>query len=197
MRIFKLLLPITFIIALIIGCNSTTFQSDEHLIKTDTDSIIMSHIHKCTYFDGPNVFVSDIGACLELQEITKEELSNISYEVKFAAADALYGVYSGFFNVTDTSASKSLINLITNLNQRVIMANNLDSKPHKALNSIEINDCFNAQLNYNLFLKEQHENLQSYNSRYLNKNEFAKRLAWYKKYIKQFLEDEKFCGKKN
>lgn len=207
MKILKPLFSIAIILSLTIGCNSTTFQSDENLMNSD--GIVLSYFNQC-FQPSTDVkyqyIVSDIDKCFELQEITKKELGNISYALKFMVADSLFFLnthlasentkdrreYKGWFYIISPPEKKSFIE---SRNQMIKLVNDLDSKPHKALNSYLDGDCFNVMFNYKLYINELQENLHLDIYRGINKEYFVDRTNYLKKFLENILKAK--CDPKN
>jgi hypothetical protein len=206
MKILKPLFSIAIILSLTIGCNSTTFQSDENLMNSD--GIVLSYFAQC-FQPSTDVkyrsIVSDIDKCFKLQEITKKELGNISYAVKFMVADYLYnlnlqltsetaegGGELEWFYIINPPEKKSFIEA---RNQTKKLVNDLDSKPHKAIESFFDRDCFNVMFNYKLYINELQENLHLDIHRGINKKYFADRTNNLKKILEAILKEK--CDMKN
>lgn len=207
MKILKPLFSIAIILSLTIGCNSTTFKSDENLMNSD--GIVLSYYAQC-FQPSTDVkyqsIVSDIEKCFKLQEITKKELGNISYALKFMVADSLFFLnthlasentkdrreYKGWFYIISPPEKKSFIE---SRNQISKLVNDLDSKPHKALDSYMNGDCFNAMFNYKLYINELQENLHLDIHRGINKKYIVYHTNHLKKLLENILKDE--CDMKN
>jgi hypothetical protein len=207
MEILKPLFSIAIILSLTIGCNSTTFQSDENLMNSD--GIVLSYYAQC-FQPSTDVnyqfIVSDIDKCFKLQEITKKELGNISYTLKFMVADDLFVLImqlsqenpkdrrenKRWFYIISPPEKKSLIEY---RNQISKLVNDLDSKPHKALASYIDGDCFNAMFNYKLYINELQENLHLDIHRGLNKKYIVYRTNYLKELLENMLKD--ICDMKN
>ena len=202
MKILKPLFSIAIILFFTIGCNSTTFQSDENLMNSD--GIVLSYFAQC-FQPSTDVkyrfIVSDIDKCFKLQEITKKELGNISYALKFTVADNLFFLNLQLNSETaeDRRATKGRFYIITPpekkstteaRNQLTKLVNDLDSKPHKALDSFANGDCFNVKFNYKLYINELQENLHLDIHRGLNKKYFVFRTNQLKKLLENILKDE-------
>lgn len=206
MKILKPLFSIAIILFFTIGCNSTTFQSDENLMNSD--GIVLSYFTQC-FQPSTDVkyrsIVSDIDKCFKLQEITKKELGNMSYAVKFMVADYLYDLNLQLTSETTEGGGKLewfyIINppekksFIEARNQTKKLLNDLDSKPHKAMESFLDGDCFNVMFNYKLYINELQENLHLDIPRGINKKYFVVRTNNLKKILEDILKEK--CGMKN
>ena len=204
MKILKPLFSIAIILSLTIGCNSTTFQSDENLMNSD--GIVLSYFYQC-FQPSTDVkyraIVSDIDKCFKLQEITKKELGNISYALKFSVADYLFFLNLQLnpettedgrqFYIITPPEKKSFIEF---RNQMKKLVNDLDSKPHKALYSYLDGDCFNVISNYKLYINELQENLHLDIHRDIKKY-FVYRTNVLKELLEDILKGKDKCDMKN